>query len=85
MVERRCTAKKHVKLTAEVQGWIRTLMKQDLSPEQVSAYLEKHLGLKLHHEKVYQFIYPDKGRGGELHQHLRIANNPYRKRYGKYD
>ena len=39
-VEPRCTAQKHIKLTAEVQGWIRKLIKQDLSPEQVSSYLE---------------------------------------------
>lgn len=84
-VERRCTARKHIKLTAEVQGWIRTLIEQDLSPEQVCAYLERHRELKLHHETIYQFIYREKGRGGELHQHLRIANKPYRKRYGKYD
>jgi IS30 family transposase len=84
-VERRCTAKKHIKLSTEVQNWIRTLIEQDLSPEQVCAYLERHRGLKLHHETVYQFIYRDKSLGGELHQHLRIANKPYRKRYGKYD
>jgi IS30 family transposase len=42
-VERRFTAKKHIKLTAEVQGWIRTLIEQDLSPEQVCAYREQAL------------------------------------------
>ena len=83
--ERRCHAKKHIKLTDEVQSWIRTLIEQDLSPEQVSNYLEMHRGLRLHHETIYQFIYRDKGHGGELHKHLRIANKPYRKRYGKYD
>lgn len=84
-MERRCYAKKHIKLTDEVQSWIRTLIEQDLSPEQVSNYLEMHRGLRLHHETIYQFIYRDKGHGGELHKHLRIANKPYRKRYGKYD
>ncbi len=37
------------------------------------------------HETVYQYIYRDKANGGQLHQHLRIANKPYRKRYGKND
>lgn len=83
--ERRGQAKKHIKMTAKVQGWIRKLIEQDLSPEQVSSYLEMHRGLRLHHETIYQFIYRDKGHGGELHKHLRIANKPYRKRYGKYD
>ena len=83
--ERRQTASKHIKLTEEVQQWIRNLVKKDLSPEQVVDYLEKKRGVKLHHETVYQFIYRDKANGGELHKHLRIANKPYRKRYGKYD
>ena len=34
---------------------------------------------------MYQFIYRDKANGGVLHKHLRIANKPYRKSYGKYD
>lgn len=84
-VERRCSAKKHIKLTVDVQNWIRTLVKQDLSPEQVVGYLKRHQGIQLHHETIYQFIYRDKAHGGELHKHLRIANKPYRKRYGKHD
>lgn len=83
--ERRCQAKKHVKLTTKVQSWIRTLIEQDLSPEQISNYLEDHCGVRLHHETIYQYIYRDKANGGLLHTHLRIANKPYRKRYGKYD
>jgi len=83
--KRRCTAAKHIKLTAEVENWIRKLIEQDLSPEQVSNYLKTHRGLKLHHETIYQFIYRDKVNGGELHKHLRIANKPYRKRYRQYD
>jgi len=84
-VERRGSAKKSIKLTAQVQGWIETLIKQDLSPEQISSYLQKHRGVKLHHETIYQYIYCDKANGGALYKHLRIANKPYRKRYGKYD
>lgn len=84
-VERRQAAKKRIKLTAEVQGWIRCLIEQDLSPEQVADYLNEYRGVQLHHETIYQFIYGDKANGGNLHTHLRIANKPYRKRYGKHD
>ena len=84
-LERRKTAEKKIKLTAEVQDWIRQLIRQDLSPEQVVDYLAVQRGLRLHHETVYQFIYRDKAEGGDLHRHLRIANKPYRKRYGKHD
>ncbi len=84
-VERRSQAKKHIKMTAEVQGWIQHLIEQDLSPEQVADYLKAHRNTKLHHETIYQYIYQDKAQGGDLHTHLRIANKPYRKRYGKND
>lgn len=84
-VERRQAAKKRIKLTAEVQSWIRCLIEQDLSPEQVADYLNEYRGVQLHHETIYQFIYGDKANGGNLHTHLRIANKPYRKRYGKHD
>jgi len=84
-VKRRQTAKKRIKLTPKVQESIGHLIKQDLSPEQVAGYLEKKLHIQLHHETIYQFIYDDKERGGVLYKHLRIANKPYRKRYGSYD
>lgn len=80
---RKKTAFKYVKLTHEVQGWIRQLINQDLSPEQVGRYLRSHKVIRLHHETVYQFIYRDKAQGGDLYKHLRIANKPYRKRYGE--
>lgn len=48
-------------------------------------YLNEYRGVQLHHETIYQFIYGDKANGGNLHTHLRIANKPYRKRYGKHD
>jgi len=84
-VERRQKALKHKKLTVEVVEWIVRLIRQDLSPEQVVNYLKYHKGLSLHHETVYQLIYGDKARGGDLFKHLRTASKPYRKRYGHYD
>jgi len=51
----------------------------------VADYIKKQLKIQLHHETIYQFIYEDKAKGVELYKHLRIANKPYRKRYGSYD
>lgn len=48
-------------------------------------YLAKHKKIFLHHETACLLIYADKAAGGDLHQHLRIASKPYRKRYGHYD
>ena len=82
---RRREAHKARKVTTEVRGWIATLIRQELSPEQVVDYLARHKHLSLHHETVYQLIYEDKAAGGDLYTHLRVASRPYRKRYGHYD
>ena len=83
--QRRHQAQKACKVTPEVLGWILTLLRQQLSPEQVVDYLRKARGVSLHHETVYQLVYADKAEGGDLYQHLRIVSKTYRKRYGSYD
>tara|TARA_R110002167_G_scaffold360539_1_gene578245 strand:- start:76 stop:1044 length:969 start_codon:yes stop_codon:yes gene_type:complete len=82
---RRRAALKFRKITSDISVDIEKLIRQELSPQQVVDYLEKHRGLSLHHETVYQLIYADKASGGDLYTHLRIASKPYRKRYGSYD
>jgi len=82
---RRSRAHKARKIDACVRNDIETLIRQELSPQQVVGYLERDQKLSLHHETIYQLIYADKAAGGELYQHLRIAFKPYRKRYGSYD
>lgn len=83
--QRRQEAHKARKVTREVKEWIETLIRQELSPQQATDYLRRHKKLSLHHETVYQLIYDDKARGGDLYTHLRVASKPYRKRYGAYD
>ena len=41
-------------------------------------------GVSVSHERIYQHVYEDKRRGGDLHRHLR-CQKPRRKRYGHYD
>lgn len=82
---RRSSAHKAVKLTPRVRQWIELLLRQELSPQQVCRYLQKHQGVRLHHETIYQLIYADKAQGGDLYQHLRIMWKAYRTRYGHYD
>ena len=83
--ERRRDSHKARKLTAAVTAWVEKLIRQQLSPQQVVAYLKQHKKVSLHHETVYQHIYDDKAFGGNLYSHLRVASKPYRKRYGAYD
>lgn len=67
-------------------GWTRVeqLLLEDWSPEQISGWLAQEEGLKVSHERIYQYVYEDKRRGGDLHLHLR-CQKPRRKRYGTYD
>ena len=82
---RRNRAHKARKIDECVRHDIETLIRQELSPQQVAGYLEREQKLLLHHETIYQLIYADKAAGGDLYRHLRIASKPYRKRYGSYD
>ncbi|MDE9482739.1 IS30 family transposase [Xenorhabdus bovienii] len=84
-VARRQCATKAVKVKPEIKMWIKQLIWQDLSPEQIVGYLKRENIISLHHETVYRLIYKDKLNGGGLWQHLRIAKKPYRKRYGSYE
>jgi|SRR5690606_20791369 len=83
--ERRLSATKAIKVTDEIQTWIVKLLKQQLSPEQVAAYLKMYKHISLHHETIYQIIYADKKAGGTLYQQMRIMSKKYRKRYGSYN
>ena len=60
-------------------------LRQDLSPEQVAGRLGRKGLLAISHETIYQYIWRDKKRGGDLYTHLRGARKQRRKRYGKYD
>lgn len=60
--------------------YIRYLIALDWSPEQISGALKQRGWLDVpSHEWIYQYIYQDKSKGGELHQHLRHQKT-YRKR-----
>ena len=64
---------------------VATLLRQELSPQQVVSYLKRLRGICLNHETVYQLIYVDKADGGNFYTPLRVASKSYRKRYGSYD
>jgi IS30 family transposase len=72
-------------VTATVYQDIETLIRQELSPQQIVDYFARHKKLSLHHEIIYQLIYANKIAGGDGYKQLRIMSKPYRKRYGHYD
>ena len=74
--------KKYKKVDAKLETLIIKLIKQYLSPEQVSGYLKKHHHIAISHETIYRFIYSDKARKAELKTYLRQGAKRRRKRYG---
>ena len=73
---------KYRKLTDEIASVIQQLIRQYLSPEQVSGYLKKHQGIRLSHETIYRYIYRDATRHAQLKPFLRQGGKHRRKRYG---
>jgi len=63
---------------------VETLIRQDLSPEQVSERLKKKRGILVSHERIYQHILADKRADGDLYRHPRCQKKR-KKRYDSYD
>ena len=79
----RRTGKPKVRISAETWTLVKTNLKEDWSPEQISGRL-KLKGMSISHETIYQYIYADKRAGGTLWKHLRRPKK-YRKRAGGRD
>lgn len=80
--QRWANARKHRKLTKHTEPFIVALLKQWLSPEQISAYLKAHHAIALSHATIYRFIYTAGHTHGPLRGYLRHAGKKRRKRYG---
>ena len=63
---------------------IERLIRDYWSPEQVSWRLYEEQDFRISHEWIYQYIYRDKRRGGNLYRYLR-GQKQRKKRYGSYD
>jgi IS30 family transposase len=81
---RRRRSRKHSQFTREDWQMIEDLLRADFSPEQVSGWLARHGLLRISHETIYQHIWRDRKRGGQLYRRLR-QRPKYRKRYGTYE
>lgn len=57
------------------------MRREQWSPEQISGWLARENGIAVSHESIYRHVRADKGRGGDLHRHLRCRKK-HRKRYG---
>lgn len=78
----RANRHKYRKLNDAIAPVITQLVRQYLSPEQVSGYLKQHYAMSLSHETIYRFIYRDATRKAALKPFLRQGGKHRRKRYG---
>lgn len=83
--DKRYSALKPCKLTETIKEQIKTLIRQELSPEQICSYLKDQGIVSLHHETIYRLVLADKKQNGTLYQHLRHLHKSHRKRYGSYE
>jgi IS30 family transposase len=66
--------------TAKIKERAEELLSQDFSPEQITGFCRKQGEEMVSHECLYQHIWSDKKKGGQLHTHLRRQGRRYRKR-----
>jgi IS30 family transposase len=76
--------KVQTRIPDETWEWVKQLLLEDWSPEQISGWLSIEKGMRVSHEWIYLFIYQNKRQGGDLHRHLR-CQKARRKRYGSND
>jgi IS30 family transposase len=67
----RRAAKARPRLEPVLWAWVRRLLAEHWSPEQVSLWLVQERGLAVSHEWIYQYVLREKCRGGTLYRHLR--------------
>jgi IS30 family transposase len=81
---RRWTPRRNSRFTDADWALVDSLLAEKLSPEQISGRL-RHLSLlSISHESVYQHVWRDKHRSGQLWRHLRQPLKR-RKRYNTYE
>jgi len=71
---------KHVRFTEEVRKRVDACLMDDYSPEQIAGRCRLEGVGCVSHERIYQYVWNDKKKGGDLHTHLRRKGRKYRKR-----
>lgn len=81
---RKQQATKSIKMNPCTIALLEELIRFDLSPEQASETLALKHNIFISHERIYQHIWADKKKGGDLWTHLRHSKKKRRK-YGSKD
>lgn len=69
------------RISQDTWDLVKSLLREDWSPEQISGWLYNERNRSVSHESIYQFVLKDKKQGGNLYQHLRCKKKR-KKRYG---
>jgi IS30 family transposase len=84
LAQRKYEARRHrggnLRFTPCVCRQVESLLRLDYSPEQVRGYCQKENLPCVSIERIYQHVWKDKKKGGDLHTHLRNKGRRYRKR-----
>jgi IS30 family transposase len=80
-LKRQSMCRNALHIAAEHWGVIEAYLRLYLSPQQVSGRLELEGATSISHESIYQYVYRDKAKGGDLASYLR-CQKVRRKRYG---
>lgn len=78
--KRRDSKPKKVYFTAEIQEMVEDKLAKKYSPEQIVGVAKKEGVAWVSHERIYQHIWKDKRKKGNLYDHLRTKGKRYRKR-----
>ena len=71
---------KVVRFTAAMRTEVERQLAMKLSPEQIVGVARREGRHMVSHERIYQHIWQDKKRAGDLYKHLRTRGKRYRKR-----
>jgi IS30 family transposase len=80
-LKRRHTSRKAIKFTDKVRQIVDGKISKQFSPDQISGKL-RMLGIRISHERIYQYLLDDKRSGGQLYKNLRYSHRKRKKRYG---
>lgn len=84
--DKRKKSKPHnIRFTDEIKRFVEDRLAQDYSPEQIVGRAKLDGFSCVSHECIYQYVWADKHKGGNMHTHLRRKGRKYRKRGSSKD
>jgi IS30 family transposase len=71
---------KRKRFTVGIEAHVRAKLIENYSPEQIVGHAAREGVECVSHERIYQFVWQDKKRGGKLYRHMRTKGKRYAKR-----